>query len=104
MVCVLILYLIRCRLVSTWNVIGPSAYRQATAKFNQWYTFIDLVSHLTQSLWTLELEHALERFSIRTYLDWLDQQILTDVEPIMDDEFPEGFLNYLQGKVSNLMS
>jgi hypothetical protein len=60
---------------------------------------MDLVDHLTKSLWILELEHALERFSIRTYLDWFDQHYLLDGR--MDDEFPERFLNYLEGKVSN---
>ena len=60
---------------------------------------MELVSHLRQSLWIPELEHALERFSIRTYLDWFDQHHLID--EVMDDEFPEGFLNYLEGKVSN---
>jgi hypothetical protein len=62
---------------------------------------MDLVLHLTKSLWTIELEHALERFSIRTYLDWFDQlpSHLNDKE--MFDEFPERFLNYLKDKVSN---
>ena len=62
---------------------------------------MDLVFHLTksESLWTPELEHALERFSIRTYLDWFDQHFAKS--EIMDREFPEGFLNYLEDKVSN---
>ena len=60
---------------------------------------MDLVLHLTKSLWTIELEHALERFSIRTYLDWFDQHHLID--KVMDPEFPERFLNYLKDKVSN---
>ena len=57
---------------------------------------MDLVSHLKKSPWTIELEHALERFSIRTYLDWLDQDYYCD-----DFMFPEEFLNYLKDKVSN---
>ena len=57
---------------------------------------MDLVTHLTKSLWILELEHAFERFPIRTYLDWLD---LIDV--VMNDKFPERVLNCLKGKVSN---
>ena len=56
----------------------------------------DLVSHLKKSPWTIELEHALERFSIRTYLDWLDQYYYYN-----DYQFPEEFLNYLKDKVSN---
>ena len=60
---------------------------------------MDLVRHLRRSLWTLELEHVLERFSIRIYLDWLDQHHL-DYRVVVD-EFPERFLQYLEGKVSN---
>ena len=60
---------------------------------------MDLVSHLSQSLWIIELEHALERFSIRTYLDWFDQYHFIDWK--LDSEFPERFLNYLKDKVSN---
>ena len=60
---------------------------------------MDLVEHLTKSLWIPELEHALERFSIRTYLDWFDQHNVED-GPVQE-EFPEGFLNYLEDKVSN---
>ena len=60
---------------------------------------MDLVSHLRKSLWIPELEHSLERFSNRTYLDWFDQHF--DEEEMMDVEFPERFLNYLKGKVSN---
>ena len=40
----------------------------------------------------MELEYALERFSIRTYLDWFDQHHIID-GVLMDDEFPERFLN-----------
>ena len=60
---------------------------------------MDLVKHLTKSLWTPELGHALERFSIQTYLDWIDQHHIK-FEGI-DEEFPERFLNYLEGEVSN---
>ena len=59
---------------------------------------MDLVSYLTQSSWVIELEHALERFSIRTYLDWFDQHHPIDA---IGDEFPERFLTYLKDKVSN---
>jgi len=61
---------------------------------------MNLVSHLQDSSWTLELEHALERFSISTYLNWLDQHHIIDGW-YMDVEFPERFLTYLEGKVSN---
>ena len=62
---------------------------------------MDLVEHLTKSLWIPELERALERFSIRTYLDWFDQHYTKEGSELMDKEFPEWFLNYLEGKVSN---
>jgi hypothetical protein len=59
---------------------------------------MDLVTHLRKSLWVPELEHALERFSIRTYLDWFDQHYVYEK---MDADFAQEFLNYLEGKVSN---
>ena len=64
---------------------------------------MDLVYHLRQSSWIIELEYALERFSIRTYLDWFDRHHLFDDEFVMDEKFPENFLNYLKDndKVSN---
>ena len=58
--------------------------------------FTDLVSHLKKLPWTIELEHALERFSIRTYLDWLDQYYSYN-----NYKFLEEFLNYLKVEVSN---
>ena len=64
-----------------------------------WYVCVELVSHLSQSLWIIELEHALERFSIQTYLDWFDQHYLNDWK--IGKKFPEKFLNYLKDKVSN---
>ena len=60
---------------------------------------MDLASHLKNSPWTIELEHALERFSIRTYLDWLDQG-----NSYNGYQFPEEFLNYLKDEVSNSYS
>ena len=62
---------------------------------------MDLISHLEHSSWTLELEHALERFPLSTYLDRLDHNYINDQESFLDGEFPEKFLNYLDGKVSN---
>ena len=70
--------------------------RQAIGKKPDMEGFIDLVSQLKRSPWTIELEHALERFSIRTYLDWFDQDFYCG-----DYKFPEKFLNYLKDKVSN---
>ena len=58
--------------------------------------FMNPVSHLKKSQWNIELEHALEMFSIRSYLDWVDQDCHWG-----DFTFPEEFLNYLKDKVSN---
>ena len=84
------------------NFVGPtgSACRQAIDK--RFFTFIlDLEFHLRESLWTLELEHALEKFSIRTYLNWIDQRYSMDDDIFSVVFFPEMFLNYLKDKVSN---
>ena len=65
---------------------------------------MDLVSHLTQSLWIPELEYALEKFSFRTYLDWFDQhrfELQIEISEDPESDFPKEFLNYLEGKVSN---
>jgi len=63
----------------------------------------DLVSHLKHSSWTLELEQALERFSLSTYLNWFDHDFIEDEgdnDIVWYSDFPEEFLNYLEGKVS----
>ena len=62
---------------------------------------MDLVSHLKHSSWTLALEHDLERFPLSTYLDRLDRNYINDQDSFLDGEFPEKFLNYLEGQVSN---
>jgi len=62
---------------------------------------MDPLPHLQDSLWTPELEHALERFSISTYLNWLDQHHIVDDDSTLNDEFPERFLTYLKSKVRN---
>ena len=61
---------------------------------------MDLALHLKKSSWIIELEEALKRFSIRTYLDWFDQHHLID-QTMMGLAFPEKFLYYLKDKVSN---
>ena len=63
----------------------------------------DLVSHLNDSPWTLELEQTLERFSLSTYLNWFDHDYIEDDsenEIVLHSTFPEEFLNYLESKVS----
>ena len=62
---------------------------------------MDLGSQLMKSVWNLELEHALERFSIRTYLEWFELHDFSNGRCTVIDDFPEMFLNYLKGKVSN---
>jgi hypothetical protein len=64
---------------------------------------LDLNLHLRKMPWTLELGHALERFSLPTYLDWLDQHNLDDIY-FKIDQLPECVLIYLKDKVSNLCS
>ena len=63
---------------------------------------MDLLSdHLEHSIWTPELEHALERFSLPTYLNWFDYNYTADDEHYWwVGHFPEKFLSYLEGKVS----
>jgi len=68
--------------------------------------YMNLVSYLQDSLWTLELEHDLARFSISKYLNWLDQRIANDpgdADTLIDwnGDFPEKFLHYLESKVCN---
>jgi len=64
---------------------------------------IDLVDLLENSIWTSELEHALEVFSLSTYLNWLDYNLkanfkangIQGVEDRWNDHLPEKFLHYL---------
>ena len=64
---------------------------------------MDLVKHLEGSIWTIELEHALEVFSLSTYLNWIDRDFKAEVEDERWglDDIPERFLHYLECKVSN---
>ena len=63
---------------------------------------MNLVSYLRKSLWNIELEHALEGFSIRTYLNWFDQHYEGTVGDYDESgDFPKKFLEYLEVKVSN---
>jgi hypothetical protein len=68
---------------------------------------MDLIHHLKHSIWTLELQQALEAFSLSSYLNWFDCDFKTrdDFELGLDrdfsyDNFPEEFLHYLEYKVS----
>jgi hypothetical protein len=64
---------------------------------------VDLNLHLSEIPWTLELGHALDRFSLPAYLDWLDQHNFNDIH-FKIDQLPELFLIYLKDKVSNVCS
>ena len=78
--------------------IGPSTTEQVIDEW--WFKHLDLASHLKHSSWTPELEHALERFPLPTYLDRLDHNYINDQDSFVDGEFPEKFLNYLEDQVS----
>ena len=67
-----------------------------------WFTSLDLVRHLERSVWTSELEHDLEVFSISTYLNWIDHHYTgEDKNDFWYTDFPDKFLHYLEHKVSN---
>jgi len=63
---------------------------------------MDLVKHLEHSIWTIELEHALEVFSLSNYLNWFDYEFedLKNYWLSVRIDFPEKFLHYLEHKVS----
>jgi len=68
-----------------------------------WFSYMGLVQHLEHSTWTIELEHALEVFSLPTYLNWFDYDYKADSDYAREgwfDELPEDFLHYLECKVS----
>jgi len=66
---------------------------------------MNLVYHLERSIWTSELEHAIEAFSLPAYLNWLDynfkQESIYDTVNVWYNAFPEEFLHHLECKVSN---
>jgi len=66
-----------------------------------WFGLMDLVEHLDNSIWTFELEHTLEVFSLPTYLNWFDYDYIADIDlHRWHDDLPEKFLHYLECKVS----
>jgi len=66
---------------------------------------MNLVYHLEHSIWTSELEHAIEAFSLSAYLNWLDytfkQESIYRTKLVWYNAFPEEFLHYLECQVSN---
>jgi hypothetical protein len=69
------------------------------------FLWLDLVYHLEHSIWTFELERAIEVFSLSAYLNWFDYDFKTedvdDFAKLWYNDFPEKFLCYLESKVSN---
>jgi hypothetical protein len=66
-----------------------------------WFLRIELIEHLEASIWTFELEHALEVFSLSTYLNWFDYDFKEDVDHFhWYGHFPVEFLHYLECQVS----
>lgn len=64
---------------------------------------IDLVQYLEQSIWTFDLEHAVEAFSLAAYLDWFDYDFKHGIDYDLG-HFPERFLHWLEHKVSSSCS
>ena len=64
---------------------------------------MELIEHLENSIWNIELERALEVFSLSTYLNVIDCEVKTEIDrgPWDLNDFPEKFLHYLECKVSN---
>jgi len=66
---------------------------------------LKLVQYLEQSIWTPELEHTLEVFSLPSYLNWIDYDFEDeDNNWFLCSGLPEQFLHYLERKVSNICS
>jgi hypothetical protein len=104
MVCVLNLrqFSFEVRVVLSKTFIGP---RRGIDQ--RWFLEMELLHHLEQSIWTFELEHALEVFSLSTYLNCVDYRDPSKAE--LDhlfhyDNFTETFLRYLEHKVSKSCS
>jgi len=89
--------------LEVWVVLNKTFIGSRRGIDHWGFLHIDLIYHLEQSIWSSELEHALEVFSLSTYLDRLDYR-----DPFKDelqhlfcyDNFPEKFLQYLECKVS----
>jgi hypothetical protein len=61
--------------------------------------------HLNDSIWTFELEHSFEVFSLSTYLNWINFTLkANDKYRFWYTNFPEKILHYLERKVSNPFS
>jgi len=89
-----------------WTVVLNKIFIDPRHVIDQWwFEFMDLVHHLEHSSWTLELEHALEVFSLPTYLNWLDYKFKPDDEhePCYNHS-PWKFLHHLEQRVSNTYS
>jgi hypothetical protein len=89
------------------NFLVPSISQEEPTKF---FLSLNLQSRLSETPWTLELEHALEKFSLPTYVDWIDQHHdyiydYYDFKALQTRlQWAETFLIYLKDKVSNFCS
>jgi len=83
-----------CWVTMNKNFIAPTASRRAA---NPWLQRMDLISHLTHSLLTLDLERALEKFSFSAFLD---AAIDSGTQQQSRDTLTKTFLNYLKDNVS----
>ena len=85
-----------------WVVLNKTFVGPIERGIDQWWVGVGLVRYLEHSIWTIELEHDLEAFSLSTYLNWFDYDFKADVEShFWYENFPERFLHYLECKVSN---
>jgi len=88
---------------SIFNNLGTNeTFIGSRRGIGQWIAELDLVKHLEHSIWTSELEHDLQVFSISTYLNCFDHHYTgEDEDDFCYTEFPDKFLCYLEHKVSN---
>ena len=87
--------LIQCCWVTMNKIfLVPTASRRAA---DPWLQRMDLISHLTHSLWTLDLERALEKFSFSAFLD---AAIDSGTQKQSRDTLTKKFLDYLKDNVS----
>ena len=104
-----------CLVFSSFSVVGvalsktfsgPSPCEDGIDDGFHWVRYISSErKFLEGSLWTPKLECALQRFSIARYFYWLDGGDYEEAEKEWlwdpNQSFTDGFLNYLEGMVSN---
>ena len=85
-----------------WEVLNNTFIGRRCDSDHWWLMWLEIVRHLEQSIWTFELEHALEVFSLATCLNWADYDFGRETYLVNNSwyEFPESLLHYLKCKVS----